>query len=302
MVVEASGDSGYADGVSATRGDNFSSESDSGDPNEQTSKGIILKTSDDKQYLRISKEESKPRWGPTECVTSFAQPLLQSTETTPGGPSEALANKHGESSAKQQLASQYMPPIVPLPLPFNVSSPDHSSGSWAEESDDGGVLESDGTWAEECGGGGNLDVAASAHPPLLESDGTWAEESDESGGLDVAPSVQSPPLESDGTWAEESGDENRGPNVGSAELSQLISESEGSWAEETDEDCNLTSQDPGAFHGAVAGISIIQHVLNMEPQPPMQPEIAHLPVQESEEERKELSLLVHGHITSWNIK
>ena len=31
-VVEAPGDSGYAEGVSATRGDNFSSESDIGDP------------------------------------------------------------------------------------------------------------------------------------------------------------------------------------------------------------------------------------------------------------------------------
>ena len=188
-MVEAPGDSGYAEGVSATRDDNSSSAFNIGDPNELTSKGIILKTSDDEQYLRISKEESKPRLGPTECVTPLAQPLFQSTETTPGGP-------------------------VSSPAPSMHSPFLESDGTWAEESHESrGLdiapsvhsppLDSDGTWAEESHESRGLDIAPSVHSPPLESDGTWAEEmGDENGGANVA-SAELLISESEGSWAEE---------------------------------------------------------------------------------------------------
>ena len=288
MVVEVPGDSGYAEGVSATRDDNSSSESDIGDPNDQTPKGIIytsVEATDDNQCLPPSQEESQSSQDSTEIVLPLTQPQCQPTGNSPVGLYVPPANKKkrrgtGKSVAKQPPAS--VAPVLPkvlLGLPLNVPlQPHHSAG-------------------------------------------TWAEETNENGGLDNTTSMHSSNSESNGTWAEETGDENGGPNVASAEPSQLISVSEGSWAEEThDEDChNLTlpcesnqeqsestlsepgdppevpmyhnnvamlALDPGTINGSGAGMPFILQMFDMDPHSSPQPEMENPPVQENEEGRK----------------
>ena len=204
--MSACGDSGYAEGVSATH-DNSSSESDIGNPNEQTP--IIytsVEAADDNQCLPPSQEESQSSQGSTEIVLLLTQPQCQPTGNSPVDLYVPPANKKkrrgtGKSVAKQPPASvAAVLPRALLGLPLNVPlRPCHSVG-------------------------------------------TWAKETNEDGGLDNTTSMHLSNSESNGTWAEETADENGGPNVASAEPSQLISVSEGSWAEEThDEDChNLT--------------------------------------------------------------
>lgn len=62
-----------------------------------------------------------------------------------------------------------------------------------------------------------------------------------------------------------------------------------------EQDFTMVTARPGTFPGG--DILIALQMFVMEPQSPPQPEMWHLPVEESEEGRNEPSKLVHGHIT-----
>ena len=308
-VVEISEDSGYAEGVSTTRGDNSSCESNNGDPSDQTNTSNIsvnVEASDDNQHLPSSRKESDHSKGATQFVrqTTGIPP-----RDHPPAPLKEKMQGTGTSATKQQETTA-APPRAVLVLPNPARN---ASGTWGEETDEGG----------------GHSVPSSVHPPHPESDGTLAEETDEGGGRNISSSVRPAHLESDDTWAEVTGDQNEDLNFASAEPS----DSDASWAEETrKEHRDITSphensQDetegdsPGATTSSVGELSpegpmhldepnvamvladpvpfpggglFIVQMFVMEPQPPLQAEPwpMHLPEEESEEGRNGPSQLV----------
>ena len=319
-VVEISEDSGYVEGVSTTRGDNSSSESNSGDPSEQAHTGNIsaeVEISDNSQHLQNSREESSPNVCPEPIVNPPTQPQWQSTGIPPrDSPVAAVKKKKrgtGTSGTKQQRPTAGPPRVVlapPNPVPLH---PPNSGGTWGEETDEGRSLnvpssmpsphsESDGIWAEETDEGGGRNRASSVHSLHLESNGTWAEETDEGGGRNIASPV-CPPAEpsllhsdSDASWAEEtreehhditsphksSQDETEGDSPGATTSSVGESSSEGPMHLDQP-NVAMVLAEPGPFPGE--GPLVIVQMVVMEPQPPLQPEPwpMHLPEQESEE-------------------
>lgn len=139
-----------------------------------------------------------------------------------------------------------------------------------------------------CRSMGACAVPAPSQPPSISSDseGKCAEED---GAVESLSNDAGPPNQS-------SQDQDESTSATSTSVGEPPTEVEMHHGEQ---DFTMVTARPGTFPGG--DILITLQMFVMEPQSPPQPEMWHLPVEESEEGRNEPSKLVHGHIT-WNIK
>ena len=278
MVVEASEDSGFKEGVSTTRGDNSSSELNSDEPSEQTHKSNPAKveTCDD-QCLRNSQDALKTSKHGTHLVTPTQSPW-QSTGIPPQDSPVASVKKKKRGTGKSATKRQSLAPTA-VPLPNAI--PPNPGGAWAEEL-------------------GDHDMMTSLHSPHSEPDDTWAEEMHDDD--DKAPNVTSMESSelisgSEGLWAEET-HEYHHKLTSPWESSQ----DQGEFTATTTTNDGIVMAGTGIFDGGGAGILITLQMFVMEPQPHPQPEMWYLPVQESEEGRNRPTKLVVDRIIWWSTK
>lgn len=288
MVVEASEDSGFIEGVSTTRGDNSSSESNSDKLSKQAHKSnpANVEACDD-QCLRNSQDALKTNMHGTNLVTS-TQTTWQSTGIPPQDSPVASVKKEKQVTGKSLTDCQS---LAPAAMPPPIAIPPQPGGVWEEEV-------------------GDRDMATSVHSPHSESDDTCAEEvHDDDNKAPNVTSMESLQLisGSEGLCEEESRKYHH--NLTSPrESGQDQVEFTATTTTDDDEpqpevqilhnqhDASIVMAGTCTFDGGGAGISITVQMFVMEPQPHPQPEMWHLPVQESGGRRNDPSQLVVGRI------
>ena len=270
-LIAKSGDSGCMEGssLSTTRGDDSNSEasissSDNDETDEPTYEGAYvthLEATDDDQSPPSSLDESTPNNGVREIVIANNQPCIHNYQAT------GIPTGH--------------PPKAPAKQKKQVTGKSRTKQQKELESAVEPIEET------ACRSMGACDIPAPSQPPFISSDSEGIR-AEEDGAVERLINGAVLPNQSS-----QDQDESTGATTTSVGEPPTEVEMHG------EQDFTMVTARPGTFPGG--DILVILQMFVMEPQSPPQPEMWHLPVQESEEGRNEPSKLVHGHIT-WNIK